>query len=503
MPREAGVLLHLSSLPSSCGIGDLGPGAYRFAEFLARSGVTLWQILPFCPTEEGRGNSPYSASSAFAGNPLFISLDFLVGMGFLEARDVLPMAPFREERVEYGKVTVWKNGVLEKAFTAASRSSRLMGEIAGFRKAQCHWLEDYALFSVLKKHYSGTPWTSWPEPLRGRDPETLRKAREELRGDVEEEIFRQYLFFRQWGALKSFCRGKNIDLLGDLPIYVDHDSADVWSHQELFELNEKGHPTSVAGVPPDYFSETGQRWGNPLFRWEEKREDLFRWWEERVAHLLCCCDRIRFDHFRGFFAFWSIPGEDTSAVRGIWRRGPGVSLFLALKERFGRLPFIAEDLGVITEDVRSGMDTLGLPGMRVLLFAFAGFDPENPYLPHNYDQRTVVYSGTHDNNTVRGWFSREAMPEEREALAAYLGLSPDEESVAEAFLRMALASVAETAILPMQDLLGLTGEARMNRPASTSGNWEWRLKKEALSPAASEKLRALLWRFGRARRGTA
>ncbi len=500
MPREAGVLLHLSSLPSSCGIGDLGPGAYRFVEFLARSGMTLWQILPFCPTEEGRGNSPYSASSAFAGNPLFISLDFLVGMGLLETCDILPPVPFREDRVEYGKVTAWKNAVLGKAFEAALRSSQLMGEVAGFHKAQRHWLEDYALFSVLKKAYSGQPWTSWPESLRKRDPAVLAKARKELWRSVEEEIFRQYLFFRQWGALKSFCRGKGIELLGDLPIYVDHDSADVWAHQNLFDLDGEGHPNSVAGVPPDYFSETGQRWGNPLFRWGEKREELFSWWEARVAHLLCCCDRIRFDHFRGFFAFWSIPGTEPTAVRGTWRAGPGESLFLALRERFGRLPFVAEDLGVIPEDVRRGMERLGLPGMRVLLFAFAGFDAENPYLPHNHDRKTVVYSGTHDNNTSLGWFDREATPEEREALSDYLGFPLGREAVAAVFLRMALSSVAETAILPMQDILGLGREARMNRPGTVSRNWEWRVQGEHLSLPVSERLRRFLQLYGRARR---
>jgi 4-alpha-glucanotransferase len=317
---------------------------------------------------------------------------------------------------------------------------------------------------------------------------------------VEEEIFRQYLFFRQWGALKSFCRGKGIELLGDLPIYVDHDSADVWAHQDLFELNEEGYPNFVAGVPPDYFSETGQRWGNPLFRWSEKREELFSWWEARVAHLLCCCDRIRFDHFRGFFAFWSIPGTEPTAVRGSWREGPGEALFLAFRERFGRLPFVAEDLGVITEDVRHGMERLGLPGMRVLLFAFAGFDPDNPYLPHNHDRNAVVYSGTHDNNTALGWFDQEATPEEKKALSDYLGFSFEREAVAEIFLRMALCSVAETAILPMQDLLGLGGEARMNRPGTTSGNWEWRVHGGALSRQMSERLRRFLRLYGRVRK---
>lgn len=495
--RRAGVLLHLSSLPSPFGVGDLGPGAYRFVEFLAQAGITLWQILPFCPTEGGRGYSPYSASSAFAGNPLFISPELLVSMGLLMREDLVPLPPFREDRVAYDEVSQWKDRCLEAAFVRARRSSQITGEVRQFFHGQKAWLEDYALFSALKKHFGGLSWVAWPEPLRDREPQALEIQRQELARDIEREVFLQYLFFRQWGALRAFCSAKGLRILGDVPIFVDHDSADVWSHRSLFLLESDGAPSVVAGVPPDYFSPTGQRWGNPLYNWNTLRETSFRWWEDRLVHALCWCDELRIDHFRGFSACWTIPAQDRTAERGEWKAVPGEELFQHLKRRLGKLPFIAEDLGIITDDVRALMARFHLPGMKVLQFAFGGGFPENSYLPHNHVPECVIYTGTHDNNTTAGWFREEASDDVRKLLEEYLRYPVSAENVHEAFLHMAFSSVAHTAIVPAQDLFGFGSDARMNTPSVPRGNWTWRLPLGALSRDGALRLRHMLFLWGR------
>lgn len=495
--RRAGVLLHLSSLPSRYGVGDLGPGAYRFVEFLAQAGMSLWQMLPFCPTEGGRGHSPYSASSAFAGNPLFISPELLINMGLLSPEDLATAPDFPEHTVLFEEVVPWKNRCFDVAFSRARRSSQIAGEVLQFLHGQRAWLQDYALFSVLKRHFNGAPWVAWPAPLRDRDPKALEFQRRALAMDLEREIFLQYLFFRQWGALRSFCAAKGIRILGDIPIYVDHDSADVWSHRSLFLLDSDGYPTAVAGVPPDYFSPTGQRWGNPLYDWSALRENSFRWWEDRLVHALCWCDELRIDHFRGFSACWSIPASDPTAEHGSWCPVPGEELFLHLKRRLGRLPFIAEDLGIITDDVRALMARFGLPGMKVLQFAFGDDFPENAYLPHHHTFSSVVYTGTHDNNTTVGWFREEASDPIRQLLAAYLRYPVSVETIHEAFLHMAFASVAETAIVPAQDIFGLGSEARMNKPSMATGNWRWRLVPRWLQRESSARIRRMLFLGGR------
>ena len=496
-PRRAGVLLHLSSLPSPFGVGDLGPGAYRFVEFLVQAGMALWQILPFCPTEGGRGYSPYSASSAFAGNPLFISPELLVSMGLLTSEDLADVPSFPEHRVAYDEVAAWKGRCLDTAFVRARRSPQMTGEVRQFFHGQKAWLEDYALFSAIKKRFDGQPWVAWPKPLRDRDPDALEVQRQELALDMEREVFRQYLFFRQWGSLRAFCSAKGLRILGDVPIFVDHDSADVWSHRALFLLESDGLPSTVAGVPPDYFSPTGQRWGNPLYNWDALRETSFRWWEERLVHALCWCDELRIDHFRGFSACWSIPAQDSTAERGVWKTVPGEELFQHLKHRLGSLPFIAEDLGVITEDVRALMAQFHLPGMKVLQFAFGGGFPENPYLPHNHVPGCVIYTGTHDNNTTAGWFREEASEEVRKLLEEYLRYPVSEQNVHEAFLHMAFSSVARTAIVPAQDLFGLGSDARMNTPSVPLGNWAWRLSLGDLRREVALDLRHRLFLGGR------
>jgi len=495
--RRAGVLLHLSSLPSPFGVGDLGPGAYRFVEFLAQAGMGLWQILPFCPTEGGRGNSPYSASSAFAGNPLFISPELLREMGLLTPEELAAVPSFSEDRVDYDGVFRWKARCLDAAFARARRSPQIAGEVRQFLHGQRTWLQDYALFSALKKHFDGLPWVAWPEALRDRDAVALEAKRQELAWDVEREIFLQYIFFRQWGSLRAFCSAKGVHILGDVPIFVDHDSADVWSHRDLFLLESDGSPSAVAGVPPDYFSPTGQRWGNPLYHWDNLRKTSFQWWEDRLVHALCWCDELRIDHFRGFSACWSIPAQDATAERGEWRPVPGEELFQHLKRRLGKLPFIAEDLGVITDDVRALMARFHLPGMKVLQFAFGGGFPENPYLPHHHVPDSVIYTGTHDNNTTAGWFREEASKEVRDLLAEYLRYPVTDRTVHEAFLHMAFSSVARTAIVPAQDIFGLGSEARMNTPSVPLGNWAWRLPIEFLRREGAQRLRRALFLGGR------
>ncbi len=489
--RAAGILLHPTSLPGPHGIGDLGEGAYRWVDFLARAGQRYWQVLPLGPT--GFGDSPYQCFSAFAGNPNLIHLDDLVRRGWLAETDCRPPT-FPVERVDYGRVIPFKRACLLRAFDGfkarATPSDRAAWE--AFRHEHRAWLEDFALFMALKDHFH-LPWYEWPQDVRRREPRTLDRYRAELAHQLEAHTFIQWVFFRQWTSLKAYAHEKGIRIIGDIPIFVAYDSADVWAHQELFCLDEEGRPTVVAGVPPDYFSPTGQRWGNPLYRWEVLAAEGYRWWVLRVRVALQCVDVVRLDHFRGFEAYWEIPATSPTAEVGRWVKGPGDALFQALQEALGTMPFIAEDLGFITPEVKALRERWGLPGMKVLQFAFSG--PENEYLPHNYiSPHWVVYTGTHDNDTTVGWF-RSLDEATRRYVLAYLGR--DGQDIAWDLIRLAWQSVAYLAIAPLQDVLRLGSEARLNMPGRAAGNWTWRVSPGMLTDTLAEALADLTALYGR------
>ncbi|HKQ99602.1 MAG TPA: 4-alpha-glucanotransferase [Pyrinomonadaceae bacterium] len=503
-PRSSGILLHPTSLPGRFGVGDLGDEAYRFADFLAQSGQGLWQVLPLGPT--GYGDSPYQCFSAFAGNTLLVSPERLVRDRLLDKEDLAHVPAFPEERVDFGEVIKFKNGLLRRAFERfrRGRDAEQVAQFEHFSRRASSWLDDYALFRALKDAQGGKAWNEWEPALTRRDPPALHGARAHLREEVDAQKFYQFLFFKQWAKLKAYCHERNIKLVGDIPIFVARDSADVWMNPEQFKLDEAGNPLVVAGVPPDYFSATGQLWGNPIYNWDRMLADGFRWWIERVRATLEIFDILRIDHFRGFAASWEIPGGDKTAERGRWVNVPGRELFTAIKNALGDLPIIAEDLGVITPDVEALRDDFGLPGMRILQFAFGG-DTNNIDLPHNYVRNSVVYTGTHDNDTTVGWFTsvagmgstRDAGQIERERAFCLAYLDADGREIHWDFIRAVLASVADTAIIPLQDLLGLGPEARMNLPNSTNGNWAWRYKTGALTTEIGERLRKLTQIYGR------
>lgn len=484
--RSSGILLHPSSLPGPHGIGSLGSEAYRFVEFLAASGHGLWQILPLGPT--GHGDSPYSAFSAFAGNPLLICLKRLVECGDLEPQDIAGVE-MEEGRAHFAFVRGFKTRLLHKAartFRAGSDRER-QEAFAVFSREQALWLEDYALFQALRQHYHEVSWEQWPAEIRQRQAEALDLKKQELTESLADHRYAQFVFFEQWFALKQYAHQKGIRLLGDLPIFVAADSADVWSHPQLFHLDEENRPALVAGVPPDYFSAEGQRWGNPLYRWERMAETGFAWWKDRLRWALAQTDLLRIDHFRGFVACWAIPAEEETAIKGSWSPVPGAELFAALEEEFVDLPLIAEDLGVITDEVEALRDRFGLPGMKILQFAFdSGAD--NPYLPHNLPRHCVVYTGTHDNATTLGWWL-DLPRNSQDQVAAYVGRRAPE--IPWDLIRLAMTSVADTCILPLQDVLGLDDRARMNRPGEPEHNWGWRFRPGDLNAELAERLRDL------------
>ena len=474
--RSAGVLLHISSLPATYGIGDLGPAAHSFASALAGAGLSWWQFLPLAPTSEFIGNSPYSSPSAFAGNPLFISPEQLCADGYLSYADLPAPEEFPLGPVNYAKTAAQRRTLLNAAFERRLPRLESNALFQDFCVAHAAWLEDYALFAAIKEAQGGASWTDWPEPLKWREAEALACWGAERRRDVLRHKFIQYLFFYQLADLREHCAGLCVRLIGDLPIYVTHDSADVWAAPELFNLDEDGLPITVAGVPPDYFSETGQRWGNPVYNWERMAQDGFAWWKKRLKHNLVMADLVRLDHFRGFAGYWESPADEKTAVNGEWRKGPGAAFFRAVCAEFGEeLPIIAEDLGVITDDVRELMREFKLPGMKVLHFAFGGRTPwSNPDAPFRHQPRSVVYTGTHDNTTTLDWYG--SVPcEERENFCNYLGRDLFPHEAPEAMIRLALESASEIAVIPMQDILGLGKEARMNTPSVARGNWVWRM----------------------------
>ncbi|MFW6324492.1 MAG: 4-alpha-glucanotransferase [Desulfovibrionales bacterium] len=474
MKRQSGILLHITSLPSKFGIGDLGPGAFAFVDLLAESHQSLWQVLPLGPTTMGSGNSPYSSLSAFAGNPLLISPEHLLRDGCITEEHIGNVPHFPKIQVDYQSVWKYKEGFLSRAYAGGMHWAREKG-FDDFCSRNAFWLEDYALFSALKVTFDHRHWMEWPEEIRARDEVSLSRAREELAGMIEEEKFRQFIFARQWIRLREHCQRKHIQLIGDIPIYVNSDSSDVWSHPNLFKLMPDRTPEVVAGVPPDYFSETGQLWGNPVYDWEEAERTGFSWWIQRLEHKLERFDYVRLDHFRGFAASWEVPVTAETAKEGRWQKAPGRSLFATVREKLGKLPFIAEDLGYITEDVHALRDEFELPGMRVLVFGFGEQTGPHPFLPHNYTANSVVYTGTHDNPPVKEWYQKETSHKERERISVYVGKEVDEENVGWELIRLAMMSVAGMAVFPMQDVLGLGGESRMNVPSEAEGNWKWRL----------------------------
>ena len=479
------------------GIGDFGDEARAFVDFLKASGQRLWQVLPLGPT--GYGNSPYQSLSAFAGNTLLIDPRQLIADGLLAPEDI-PTAHFSEARVEFDAAREFKDKVLNKVYENFKRdpSDDLRAEFERFCESSAWWLDDYALFRALKDANGGSEWASWDSELSERRPAALEHARAELRDQIAAQTFFQFLFFRQWKALRDYCQARDVKIIGDLPIFVAHDSADVWAHREYFKLDENGKPTVVAGVPPDYFSETGQLWGNPIYDWESLSADGFRWWIARVRFALEQFDLLRIDHFRGFAACWEIPAGETTAQNGQWIPAPGRELFTALTEALGDLPIIAENLGVITPDVESLREEFGFPGMRVLQFAF-GSDAANVHLPHNYTRDVVVYTGTHDNDTTTGWFASLSKSgtgrTERDFCLKYL--TSDGNEIHWDLIRAAMSAVADTAIFPLQDVLGLGNEARMNLPASESGNWIWRLQPDSLTDDVVCRLKDLTEIYGR------
>ena len=487
--RRSGVLLHPTCLPSRFGIGDLGPAAHMFLEYLASARQTLWQVLPLGPT--GYGDSPYSSPSAFAGNPLLIAFEPLIEDGLLAEPGLADLSALPTEHVDFANLGPLKRAALEEAFRDGRE--RLQPAVDEFRQRHLEWLEDYALFAALKDEHQ-CAWVEWPPELRARDSRALADAKARLIDRVAFHEFCQYLFFQQWASLRERALGLGIGIVGDIPVFVAHDSADVWAHQHLFKLDEAGQPRVVAGVPPDYFSATGQLWGNPLYDWEAMAQDGYAWWIARFHHLLEEVDVVRIDHFRGFEAAWEVPAGETTAVNGQWVRGPGERVFAAIRQALGQAPVIAEDLGMITDEVRALLDATGYPGMKVLQFAFGG-DADNPYLPHNYlDPNCVVYTGTHDNDTTRGWFAA-ASEEERRRVQRY---APSTGVISGDLMRLALASVARIAIVPLQDVLDLGSEARLNTPGAPEGNWAWRLSSEQLDPSRAECLAELTTLYGRA-----
>jgi 4-alpha-glucanotransferase len=484
--RKSGILLHPTSLPGDWGIGDLGSWAYRFVDFLKESGQQFWQILPLGPV--GADYSPYQAYSSIACNPLLISLQFLVDRGWLIPEDLGDAPAFPESIVDFPAVIPFKLRLIKKAAAAFFRneSDPLRQDFYEFCEREKDWLELFARFAALKEMNSEVAWTDWKF-----------KEGADVRSILEQQ-FIQFEVFREWGCLKKYCNERGIEIIGDLPIFIAHDSADVWANPGLFDLDENGRPRSVAGVPPDYFSKTGQCWGNPLYRWDIMEQTGYRWWIERIRIMLRQVDIIRLDHFRGFEKYWEIPAGSETAIDGRWVAGPGDGFFEVLKKELGRLPFIAEDLGYITPEVHALRDRWELPGMRVLHFAFGDESAGNPHKPYNFITNCVAYTGTHDNNTTAGWFEgadRAQASSEIESAHRYMGAATKD--IVWDFIRMLLASVANTAILPMQDVLGLGADARMNTPATTGNNWRWRMKREHLTAETAARLRELNRIYGR------
>jgi 4-alpha-glucanotransferase len=504
-PRSSGILLHPTCLPGRFGIGELGPEAYSFIDFLKAAGQKVWQVLPLNPT--GYGDSPFQCFSAHAGNPLLISLEKLLEAGILEEREVSDEPHSTAPMVEFGSVIRWKMPLLKNAAERFLRSSSGDDRRAfeDFGRDHASWLDDFALFMAYKERDSTLIWNQWKEEVASRRPEALQEWRERLQKEIQANQYWQFEFFRQWKQLRAYAQANGVRILGDIPIYVALDSADVWANREYFRLDPQGRPLQVAGVPPDYFSATGQLWGNPIYDWEWHKQAGYRWWVNRFRAALGLYDAMRIDHFRGFEAYWEIPAHETTAINGRWVKGPGAELFRVLQEELGELPIVAENLGVITPEVEAIRHQFGFPGMSILQFAF-GNDPQGPsFRPHNYVRDLVAYTGTHDNDTTVGWWNSRGAKDstrtpqdvvkEHAFARAYLGFT--DEPIQWVMIRTVLASIADTAVIPMQDLLGLGSEARMNLPGTPSGNWRWRCRKEWLTAELAERLREMVSMYDR------
>ncbi|PIE55396.1 MAG: 4-alpha-glucanotransferase [Dethiosulfovibrio peptidovorans] len=488
--RKAAVLLPLSSLPSPWGAGDLGIEARQFVQSLARSGVGGWQVLPLTELSPVFGYSPYSPLSAFAGDVLYVSPEMLAKEGWIKESDLpkrLPTGP-----ANFGQARRIRLDLIRLVWERHRNNQ----EFSGFRDRNDHWLREYCLFKILKNRHGDLPWNLWPEPYRLRDEGALDVLEAEAHNEIDQLAFGQFLFFRQEQRLRQLCTEKGVDFLGDLPIYVTHDSPDVWGHPELFQLGDDLQPTSIAGVPPDYYSVDGQTWGNPLYRWENHEATDFNWWMSRLTHSLNLYDRVRLDHFRGLLSYWAIPSNATSAREGRWQDAPSQAFFQALRQKFPSMPFLAEDLGIITPDVQKAMKDTGISGMAVLQFAFDSDVGQSPYAPHNLSPSITVYTGTHDNDTIKGWYQT-APDKTKENLRTYTGTDVEDCSASWTLIRLALGSVADMAVIPAQDLMDLGSDARINRPSTIEGNWTWRLSQEGVPQETFQRLERLLKIYGR------
>ncbi len=488
--------MHLTSVPSPFGIGDLGPTTYRFVDFLRQAGQNAWQILPLNHTTSRTGHSPYSCFSAFAGNPLLISPVLLQRAGLLDRKALRSPPRFPKETVDFAKVSEYKRALLETAFQRF-RAARRPNDYEVFCAEHEDWLEPFAAFVALKRHLKGRAWTDWPKALRDRKSRALATAAEQLGEAIERERFLQYAFYTQFFALRDYCREQGVQVIGDLPIYVVHDSADVWSRPDLFKLAASKRPKFIAGVPPDYFSKTGQLWGNPVYDWDRVQETGFDWWMQRMRHNLRLFDMVRIDHFRGLVAYWQVPAGHKTAERGKWVDAPCEAFLNTLFRQVPNAAIFAEDLGHITADVREVVAKYCLPCMRVIQFALGGDPARNPHMPHNHVDNAIVYTGTHDNNTTRGWFEKDLDARTRRRLAQYVGHRVTPKAVSWDLIRVAMASVARLAIVPMQDVLGLGASARMNHPAKPQGNWRWRMADKGLTPSLARRLKDITELHGR------
>ena len=487
--RSSGILFHPTSLPGKYGIGTLGKEAYAFIDFLKKSRQKLWQIFPLGPT--GYGDSPYQSFSSFAGNPYLIDFDLLIEAHLLSEEDLRDVFfGDNEEYIDYGAIYNQKYPLLRKAYEnfKSSDNHEMRENFEHFKRENASWLNDYSLYISLKNHFNGLPWNEWAHDIKNREHGAMEHYKNELADDIEYHNFIQFLFFKQWGDVKRYANENGIKIIGDIPIFVAADSSDAWANPEIFLFDEERKPVKVAGVPPDYFSATGQLWGNPLYNWQKLKETNYSWWVERVRANLSTCDIIRIDHFRGFEAYWAVPYGDDTAINGQWEPGPGIDLFNAIKSQLGELPIIAEDLGLMTQGVIDLREATGFPGMKILGFAFDSGE-ENDYLPHTYTKNCVVYTGTHDNDTLIGWFQK-AKEEDRQFARDYLNSRSDDEVHWDA-IRGAWSSVANMAISPVQDFLGLGSEARINTPGVAAGNWQWRLKHGVLTDELAERIAKL------------
>ena len=496
--RSSGILAHITSIPSKFGIGDLGPECYDFVNLLADLNQHFWSILPLHPTSIVYGNSPYQTDSAFAGNTLLISPELLAEDNLI-SKNIFSNFSWDDRRVDYEKVTEFKRSMIEEAFEKFSKSKgrKLNSSLDyyAFCEKNSYWLDDYALYKSLKEKIK-KPWHKWPYEIRNREPQRLKKERERFEERIELEKFSQYVFLSQWISLKKHCKKKNIKIIGDLAFYVGYDSADVWSNSKFFQLDEKNKPKFIGGVPPDYFSDTGQRWDNPVYDWKMLKKKEYRWWINRIGNDLRLLDAMRLDHFRGFVAYWRIPWKSKTAKSGKWIRAPTKSFFEKVEKKFPEMPFIAEDLGYITEPVRRTKEKLRIPGMRVLVFAFDG-KKDNPHIPRNYNKIAVVYTGTHDTNTVKGWFLNETDPKKKKRIEQYIGKSVDSENISRELIKIAISSKANLCIIPIQDVLCLGSEHRMNNPSVGKNNWTWRVRKDELDAQALGWMKQITSKFNR------